>query len=766
MSFIANVKAKLDDTELKQLDNLKGKTVDVKVNLTGDGANFIKEFSLQMNSMSSTALKSGRQVATMFNKGIKSIDKDSFYKEHFDEQKKMVAESQKLSKQYNVSEKNAMKAVEARKKAESNYAKEVEKRARLEQQTEDRWKKNLHDKEQARLKEERQTEERWLKNLHAQEQAQKKAKQAQEVARQKLEQETNDRWLKNLREQEQAQKSLVDGYSKIFSNGKYSADSKIYQSQIDKYANQETEALTRARNALKEYNDIRDDLQANYNGTTFVGIDDSILVQKFNAMETAATKYKNAMKEVASESTRTLKDGEAIVKSNEILTYYNNNTKAIKKYGQSLKDLAEDAKKAKTVADMDDINRRFKEIKTTISAEGLTGKSFLDDFKRAAGQIAQFTGIYGILQNVMQDIPRKMSQAVIDIDSAMTDLYKVTDETNSKYEEFLSTVGQTSKALGREASSYIEQTATWAKLGYNIDQSAELAKVSSVYSNVGDVDDKTAVSDLVTVMKAYNMGSNQAINIVDMLNELGNNYATDAASLGDGLKNVASTMAMSNTSLEKSLAILTGGSEITQNAGELGNAIKIAVLRLHGQKGKLEELGENADDIESVSKMQTQILNMTKGAVNIMDSADPTKFRDYYDVMADIAEVMPKLDNTTQANLIETLFGKNRANQGQAILQAFQSGQIQKAYETALNSTGSAYEEQNRWLESAEAKLQQFTSQFQTFSTVVFDDQIFKGVIDSGTGLLTLLTEIIDTLGLFPTVLGGVGIGAFVKNFA
>ena len=38
-------------------------------------------------------------------------------------------------------------------------------------------------------------------------------------------------------------------------------------------------------------------------------------------------------------------------------------------------------------------------------------------------------------------------------------------------------------------------------------------------------------------------------------------------------------------------------------------------------KGKLEELGEESEGLESISKIQTQILNITKGQVNIFDEA-------------------------------------------------------------------------------------------------------------------------------------------------
>lgn len=454
---------------------------------------------------------------------------------------------------------------------------------------------------------------------------------------------------------------------------------------------------------------------------------------------------------------------DASTASNRTLTWLKNNSKAAKEYGDRLREVAE---LQKTASNQDELKMYTKQANDLISeakSKGLTGKSGIESIKNTFKTAGRFVSVYSFL-NRIPHVVGQIANAVVEVDTAMTNLYKVTDETDAKYSEFLSNAGENAKSLGRDVSSYITQTSEWAKLGYNLNSSSELAKVSSIYSNVGEVDDKTAVSDLVTVMKAYNMSDSQAMNITDMLNELGNKYATSAGDLGSGLNKMASTMAMSNVSLEKSLAILTGGTEITQDSESLGNAIKVSVLRMRGQKGALEDIGENADDIESVSKMQTQILNMTKGAVNIMDSADPTKFRDYYDVMADIAEILPKLKETDQAALIETLFGKTRANQGQAILQAFQSGQIQKAYQTALNSAGSAQKEQDRWLQSAEAKIQQFKAQFQTLSTATLDSDLFKVLIDGGTAFLNVLTQIIDVGGGLPAVLGAIGGYKIFKN--
>lgn len=181
-------------------------------------------------------------------------------------------------------------------------------------------------------------------------------------------------------------------------------------------------------------------------------------------------------------------------------------------------------------------------------------------------------------------------------------------------------------------------------------------------------------------------------------------------------------------------------------------------------KGELEELGEEVDDsVNSISKVQTQILNLTKGKVNIFDNKN--EFRDYYEIIKDIADVFGELSSTDQADLSEVLFGKQRGNTGAALISAFQSGQIEKALNAANNSAGSAEQEQSRWLESVQARTQQLQAAVQEFSQTTLNTDFIKSAIDALIKLTEWATKAVDAVGLLPGVLGGVGIAAFVKNF-
>lgn len=496
----------------------------------------------------------------------------------------------------------------------------------------------------------------------------------------------------------------------------------------------------------------------------------SALSDSYREFNQTLEKAKNNLTIVASETKSVRKEVtslDVITLRNKMKTWLDKNSKATKDFGGRIEYLDQQLSNLDLSADDASIQLKklesdFKSIQQEAIAAGKAGTSFGDKLKKALGGLAGFFTFETVFDKVIEAL-QDMYRQVYDIDSAMVNLRKVTDETAPRYERFLSGAAKSAKELGRSISSLVEQTADWAKLGYTLDQSEELAKLSSIYSNVAEVDDATAVSDMVTAMKAFNLETKDAVRIVDSLNILGNKFATDAASLGQGLSNSASALSVAGNDLYQTLAMITGITEITQDASGAGNALKISSMRIRGMKGSLEELGEEVDEtVDSISKVQTQILNLTGGKVNIFDESG--EFRNYYTIMKEIADVYHTLTSTDQASLSEILFGKNRGNQGAALIQSFQSGQIEKAYQTALDSAGSAAEEQDRWLQGLEAKVEQFKATWQELSMTVLDSDFLKGMVDAGTTVVEILTKIIDLVGLFPTILGGAGITAFIKS--
>lgn len=573
---------------------------------------------------------------------------------------------------------------------------------------------------------------------------------------------------RQLQRSAEKQAKAYESVQKRINSGEFEARNAKADKFLSKYDGQNSEVLEKARKTVSEIKSLQSELQSGvYSSGDKKGLKivDSDQIKIMDQIDEKAKQMKNTFTEISNLESKTLGQGVAERGANNVATYMENNTKALKKYGEQLATLQQQYKSATTEFEKSDLDNQFKNLKSRISAEGLTGNSMWKELTRGFKQIGQFAMTYGMIQNTAMQLPSKIISAVTDVDSAMTNLYKVTDETDQRYQKFFNNAGNTSKYLGRDMSSYINQTAEWAKLNYSLSDSEQLSKLSSIYANVGEVGDETAVSDMVTAMKAFNIQASDAQKIIDSYNRLGNEFAVTSADIGEGISNSASSLATAGNDFDQATSMIVGMSEITQSANEAGNALKVVSMRLRGYD---EETQSYTNDVEELSGKVADLTKTseTPGGISLFTDDTKQTYKDTYTLMEDISKIYDKLSDKNRAELLEVIAGKNRGNQIAALIQAFQSGQVQKAYEASKNSEGSAQQEQERWLNSIEAKQQQFSSQFQKLSTDVLSSDFVKGAVDFGSGFLGFLDGAIKKIGIFKTAVGTAGIAKIIKSIA
>lgn len=293
--------------------------------------------------------------------------------------------------------------------------------------------------------------------------------------------------------------------------------------------------------------------------------------------------------------------------------------------------------------------------------------------------------------NAFQQGLRQVYQNVVDIDSAMTELKKVTDETSGAYSKFLSEAGDRAKTVGSTVSDIVNATADYARLGYNLDDAKTLADVSAVYYNVGDDLDSftTATDNIVGTMKAFNLEADDAIGLVDKLNAVSNNFAVSSGDLGNILQRSASAMEAAGNTLDQTIALGTAMNSVLQSADTTGTTLKVLALRLRGASTELASMGEETDGVAtSTSKLRAQIAALTNvdgsGGFDIL--TDSGAFKSTYDIIQGIAKVYDRMSDVDQASLLELIAGKNRANGVAALLK--QASQAEDVLQTSLNSSG------------------------------------------------------------------------------
>ena len=419
------------------------------------------------------------------------------------------------------------------------------------------------------------------------------------------------------------------------------------------------------------------------------------------------------------------------------------------------------------------------EILKIVNAEelaGRAGRSFFDTLKNSgfhqlAAQMAGMFGFYDVI-----NLGKEGFNVVRELNTALTEMRKVSNETVQSLKNYQATTFDTADAVGTTAKQIQNSTADWMRLGESMNQAAESAKDANVLLNVSEFEGiDEATESLVSMSQAYK--DLDKMDIIDVLNNIGNNYSISTDGLATALKDSASALVTANNDLNEAVSLTTAGNAITQDPSKVGAGLRTISLRLVGTeeaKEELSDLGEETDGmITTVSKLRDTIMDATKAAssdgkgFDILDSNG--NYKSTYEIMqglADLYDDIVKKDKELGTNnlnlLLETIAGKNRSNIAASILQ--NGDMLRSVYEDAQNSEGSAEKELNSYLDSIDGKMAQLENRAQEFWFKVIDSETIKNGIDLLSTLLKGATDFVDTVGLLPTIFTGIGAALSFKN--
>lgn len=233
---------------------------------------------------------------------------------------------------------------------------------------------------------------------------------------------------------------------------------------------------------------------------------------------------------------------------------------------------------------LSNLSAQVKDIKDQLNQSGDASKKFGSRFSEAlSNQAAQWLARFFSFQDLIR-YGKQISQTVISVDSALTELRKVSDASNTRLQQSFQKSAQTAQELGATITDVINSTSDWARLGYSVDQAEELARVTTLYQTVGDnMTQESATQSLVSTLQGYKLDYTQAERVVDSINEVSNNFAIDTAGIGDALQRSAAAFAASGTDLNKSIALVTTANAVVQDPSSVGTIFKTLSARIRGQ---------------------------------------------------------------------------------------------------------------------------------------------------------------------------------------
>lgn len=408
--------------------------------------------------------------------------------------------------------------------------------------------------------------------------------------------------------------------------------------------------------------------------------------------------------------------------------------------------------------DSSNARKQFSAIRAEMQALGLESETLGQRISKLFGDhFNTAIALAGI--NALQLGLQQLVVSVREVDAAMTELRKVTNLSDSGYDEFLTQASERAQQLGTSLSNVVSATADAAKLGYDLDEASSLADAISVYMNVGDNVESVdaASSSIISGMKAFNITAEESIGLVDRFNEVANRTSIDSGGIGEALQRSASALSAAGNTLDESIGLITAANDIQRNPMAVGTALKTVSMRLRSSKVELEEMGEDATGAaESVSKLREDLLALT--GVDIM--LDEDTYKSTFQILQEMSRVWDSLSDINQAGALELIAGQRQGNVVASLLTNF--NEAERAAEISANSAGSAWRENEVYLDSINGKIGQFQASFQGLSTSILDSDVAKWFIDLGTAITQAMQKLSEFSGGPGWLLGG-ALGAFAS---
>ena len=429
------------------------------------------------------------------------------------------------------------------------------------------------------------------------------------------------------------------------------------------------------------------------------------------------------------------------------------NSAAAKKFESRLLELRAQAQNCDRTT-LNHLEAELKQIDKEAEAAGLKMQTMGDRLKTQFQKYSSYLSVASLFMYGGQAL-RNMFEQIKLIDSAMTELKKVTDETDESYNRFLTNAASRAREIGTTIDGLVQSTADFARLGYSFKDSQGLAEVANIYAVVGDDIDNVeqATESLISTLTAFKdeagdlSNSDFALSIVDKMNEVANNFAISSGGIGDALQRSASSMMAANNTLDETIALITAANTVVQDPDAIGTAFKTISMRIRGAKTELEDAGLETDGmVESTAKLREEIMALS--GVDIMLNAN--EFKSTYQIMKELADKWQDLSDIQQATVTELIAGKRQGNVVSSLMNNFDIAE--QALETSMNSAGSAMKEHEKWSQSLEAQLLKLKAAWQGLSQSFMKSDFLKGALNAIIKLVDGISKLIDNIGLLPTL--------------
>ena len=351
---------------------------------------------------------------------------------------------------------------------------------------------------------------------------------------------------------------------------------------------------------------------------------------------------------------------------------------------------------------------------------------------------------YGISSSIFNNFTNSIQKAynyTKNLDTSLNDIRIVSNQSADQMERLAVSANKAAKALGKTTLDYTKAATIYYQQGLSSDEVEKRTEATLKAANVTGQNAQEVSEQLTAVWNGYRVTGRELELYVDKLAAVAANSASNLEELSTGMSKVASAANIMGVDIDQLTAQMSTIISVTRQAPEsVGTALRTVY-------GRIADIKAGLDEDTSLGNYSGK---MAKLGYNVLDASG--NLRDMGDVIEEIGNSWNNLTREQQINLAQTMAGIRQYNN---LLTLFDNwDKYTDALTTAENAAGTLQHQQDIYMESTQAHLEQLQATAEETYSALFDQEQARDFIDLVTNGLSTINKYLN--GLNSGALGGV----------
>ena len=359
--------------------------------------------------------------------------------------------------------------------------------------------------------------------------------------------------------------------------------------------------------------------------------------------------------------------------------------------------------------------------------------SFIQKWFSASAAIRMVESAFNNIKNTVRELDDVMTKIAIVTDQTQEDLWGQMDRYTAMAKQYAVSI----KGVYEVSQLFYQQGLGTNDVMALSEQTLKMAKISGL-------DYTDATNYMTNAIRSFKMEMTDAQTVVDVYSAIAASSATDTAELATAMSKTASAAESVGASFENTTAMMAVMIEATrESATNIGSAMKSIIARYGEMTKNPGQLIDSEGEAMSLNKVDAALQSV---GISIHDTMG--QFRNFDDVIMELAEHWDTIDKNTQRYIATTMAGNRQQSRFLAMVSNYE--RLQELSEKAANSEDAATLQVLKSMDSISAKAQQLQTSLQSLYTKGGIETLYKGVLDNINNVINTLNDLPRIADNFP----------------